>query len=196
MNKKIVDALGQKCPMPVIMTKNAIKDLGEGELEVWIDNEISLKNIEKFCEEKEFSYTNIKEGKNYKINIVVKDIKKNLGEAKEESGGTVIVIDSLEMGKGDEKLGKTLLKGFIYTLTELDNLPETVIFYNQGVLLTTKESESLEDLQKLEELGVKIEICGACVNFYDVTEQVKVGNITNMLNIVNIQMKGKRVIKP
>lgn len=194
MNKKIVDALGQKCPIPVIMTKNAIKEIGEGNIEVLVDNEISLKNIEKFCEEKGFSYSNIKEDKIFKVNILVKNIEKE--SKKTDDGESVIVIDSLEMGKGDEKLGKTLLKGFIYTLTELETLPETLIFYNKGVLLTTEDSESLEDLQKLQDLGVKIEICGACVNFYGVTEKVKVGNITNMYNIINIQMKSKRVIKP
>ncbi|MBP6323337.1 MAG: sulfurtransferase-like selenium metabolism protein YedF, partial [Fusobacteriaceae bacterium] len=110
--------------------------------------------------------------------------------------GTVIVIDSDEMGKGDPKLGKALMKAFIYTLTELETLPETIILYNKGVFLVAEGSDSIEDLEKLSSLGVNIFSCGACVNFYELVEKVKIGSVTNMYNILNLQTKAKRIIKP
>ena len=36
-------------------------------------------------------------------------------ELRESEENTVVVIDSLHMGKGDVELGRILMKGFIYT---------------------------------------------------------------------------------
>lgn len=51
------------------------------------------------------------------------------------------------MGEGDEKLGKILMKGFVYALTQLDTLPQTVLLYNSGAYLSCEGSDSLEDLR-------------------------------------------------
>lgn len=190
-----VDAIGDKCPIPVIKTKNALKEIESGVLEVVVDNEISMENIEKMCLEKKLSYSIVKDNNIYKITIEKSDESKKEGE-EDANLGTVIVIDSDEMGKGDPKLGKALMKAFIYTLTELETLPETVILYNKGVFLAVEGSDSIEDLEKLSSLGVNIFSCGACVNFYELVEKVKIGSITNMYNILNLQAKAKRIIKP
>lgn len=192
-----VDAIGDKCPVPVIKTKNALKDIQEGILEVLVDNPISMENVEKMCIEKKLAYSVVKDGEIYKISITKTNEKVEIIEdKKEDSNGTVIVIEADEMGKGDSRLGKTLMKAFVYTLTELETLPETIILYNRGVFLVAEGSESVEDLEKLVSMGVNIVSCGACVNFYELTEKVKVGTITNMYNILNLQMKSKRIIKP
>ncbi len=190
-----VDAIGDKCPLPVIKTKNALKDIESGVLEVLVDNEISMENVEKMCLEKKLSYSIVKDNNIYKISIVKTD--ENKKESEEDTNlGTVIVIDSDEMGKGDPKLGKALMKAFVYTLTELETLPETIILYNKGVFLAAEGSDSIEDLEKLSSLGVNIFSCGACVNFYELVEKVKIGSVTNMYNILNLQIKEKRIIKP
>lgn len=100
------------------------------------------------------------------------------------------------MGVGDDQLGKNLLKTFIYTLTEQDVLPKQVIFYNGGVPLVTEGSESLEDLKNLEAKGVEIYACGACLNYYGLTEKVAVGSITNMFRIVEMMRTANRIVKP
>lgn len=192
-----VDAIGDKCPVPVIKTKNALKDIQEGILEVLVDNPISMENVEKMCIEKKLAYSVVKDGEIYKISITKTNEKvEATEEKKEDSNGTVVVIEADEMGKGDSRLGKTLMKAFVYTLTELETLPETIILYNRGVFLAAEGSESVEDLEKLVSMGVNIVSCGACVNFYELTEKIKVGTITNMYNILNLQMKSKRIIKP
>lgn len=189
-----VDAIGEKCPMPVIKAKNALKGIEEGVVEVLVDNEISMENVGKLCVEHNCEYSVVKDGGIYKIIINKSEATKEKKESIEDN--TVIVIDSDTMGKGDETLGKTLIKGFIYTLTEIEKLPKSIIFYNKGVNFVAEGSESLEDLEKLSRAGVKIYSCGACVNFYELSGKIKVGEITNMLNIVNIQMKATRIIKP
>jgi selenium metabolism protein YedF len=98
------------------------------------------------------------------------------------------------MGRGSDELGKNLLKGFIYSLTEQDVLPGKVIFYNGGVHSVIEGSDSLEDLKGLAEQGVEIYACGACLNFYELTAAV--GEVTNMYRIVEMMRQAPRIVKP
>lgn len=195
-----LDAIGKTCPIPIIMLKNALKDILEGEVEISIDNEISVQNIEKFCKELGYEYSFQKNNDIFNFHIT-KKIQKSEILISESVLATpddsyCVVIDSDEMGKGDSALGKTLIKGFIYTLTEMETLPKAVIFYNKGVFLATEGCETEEDLKKLQNMGVEILSCGACVNFYELVGKVNVGIITNMYNIINTQTKYGKVIKP
>ena len=100
------------------------------------------------------------------------------------------------MGKGDPELGRILMKGFIYTLSEMEKLPKTILFYNEGVKLVIDGAESLQDLKSLEKRGVEILACGTCLNFYGVTEKLSVGSVTNMYTIIERQLNATKVIKP
>lgn len=188
-----VDARGQVCPTPIIMTKRALKEIETGKIEVLVDNPISAENIQKMCTELGFPFEVVRDGEVFTISIEKMDKEQ---EEERAEKGTVVVIEGDTMGKGDEILGKTLIKGFLYTFTEMENLPDTIIFYNRGVFLASEKSESAQDIKALEARGVEILCCGACVNFYGLQEEIKVGTITNMYNIVEKQMKGKKIIKP
>lgn len=188
-----VDAIGQVCPVPIIMTKNALKDIEEGQVEVSVDNRISLENLQKMSKEMGYDYTVEESGDIFKI--VINKMRESV-ELKESEENTVVVIDSLHMGKGDVELGRILMKGFIYTLSEIEELPKTILFYNEGVKLAIEGAESLQDLKSLEERGVEILSCGTCLNFYGITEKLRVGSVTNMYTILERQMKATRVIKP
>lgn len=188
-----VDAIGQVCPVPIIMTKNALKDIEEGQVEVSVDNRISLENLQKMSKEMGYDYTVEESGDIFKI--VINKMRECV-ELRESEENTVVVIDSLHMGKGDIELGRILIKGFIYTLSEMEELPKTILFYNEGVKLAIEGAESLQDLKSLEERGVEILSCGTCLNFYGITEKLRVGSVTNMYTILERQMKATRVIKP
>lgn len=188
-----VDAIGQVCPVPIIMTKNALKDIEEGQVEVSVDNKISLENLQKMSKEMGYDYTVEESGDIFKI--VINKMRESI-ELRESEENTVVVIDSLHMGKGDVELGRILMKGFIYTLSEMEELPKTILFYNEGVKLAIEGAESLQDLKSLEERGVEILSCGTCLNFYGITEKLRVGSVTNMYTILERQMKATRVIKP
>ena len=109
---------------------------------------------------------------------------------------TVVVISADHMGEGDEVLGKILLKGFLFALTQQEMLPKTVLFYNGGAKLTTEGSVSLEDLRSMEAQGVQILTCGTCLNFYGLADKLAVGSVTNMYVIVETLAKAGKVIKP
>ncbi|STO31192.1 selenium metabolism protein YedF [Fusobacterium necrogenes] len=188
-----VDAIGQVCPVPIIMTKNALKDIEEGQVEVSVDNRISLENLQKMSKEMGYDYTVEESGDIFKI--IINKMRESV-EVRECEENTIVVIDSLHMGKGDIELGRILMKGFIYTLSEMEELPKTILFYNEGVKLAIEGAESLQDLKSLEERGVEILSCGTCLNFYGIAEKLRVGSVTNMYTILERQMKATRVIKP
>ena len=75
------------------------------------------------------------------------------------------------------------MRGFLYTLTEQENKPETLILMNDGVRLAGEGSDSLENLQKLEAAGVRILVCGTCLEYLGLKESLAAGQISNMYEI-------------
>ena len=110
--------------------------------------------------------------------------------------GTLVVFSSDQMGDGSEELGGILIKGFVYALTQLEELPEAVICYNGGAKLSCDGSLVLEDLKTLEAEGVEILTCGTCLNYYGLTEKLGVGSITNMYAIAERMAGADRIVKP
>ena len=100
------------------------------------------------------------------------------------------------MGEGGEELGRILIKGFLFALTQQEHLPSTVLFYNGGAKLTTEGSASLEDLKTLEANGVEILTCGTCLDYYGLKDKLAVGGVTNMYVIVEKQMQADLVLRP
>ena len=110
--------------------------------------------------------------------------------------GTVVAVGSDRMGEGSEELGRILIKSFIFALTQLDDLPDKILFYNGGAKLTVEGSESLEDLKVLEEQGVEIMTCGTCLDYYGIKDRLAIGGVTNMYSIVETLQNAMSVIRP
>lgn len=208
----MVNAMGDACPIPVIKTKKAIQALTEPDtIEVLVDNEIAVKNVSKMAasEGGSVSVEQLGEGE-YKVTIVISDKKSSQaedGRADLDSEtvciddcctgkNTIVVIASDRMGEGNDELGKVLMKGFIFAVTQLEELPKTILFYNGGATLTTEGSESLADLKLLEEQGVEILACGTCLDYYGLKDKLCVGNVTNMYTIVETMNAADKIIRP
>ena len=107
-----------------------------------------------------------------------------------------MVVASDRMGEGNDELGKVLIKSFIFAVTQLEQLPKTMLFYNGGATLTTEGSDSLEDLKSLEAQGVEILTCGTCLDYYGLKDKLAVGGVTNMYSIVEAMAGAGRIIRP
>lgn len=202
---KTVDARGLACPQPVIEAKNALKDMTDGTLEVLVDNHIAVQNLTKLA-----SYSKVPvsseqaEDGTYKVLFKVGNQDGEHELPKEEvqcipdsrRRGSVVVISSDRMGEGNDELGHVLMKGFIYALTQLDELPETILLYNGGAKLSTEGSGSLEDLKLLEAEGTEVLTCGTCLNYYGLSEKLQVGAVTNMYDIAEKMTGASVIIKP
>ena len=190
-----VNAIGDTCPIPVIKTKKAIQEAaGQGTIEVLVDNEIAVQNVTKMAASEGGNVTSEKVAdKEYKITIVLEGAAK-AEEAADEN--LVVVVSSDRMGVGNDDLGKVLIKGFIFAVTQLEKLPKTMLFYNGGATLTAEGSDSLGDLKHLEEQGVEILTCGTCLNYYNLSDKLQVGSVTNMYSIVEKMAGADKIIRP
>ena len=188
-----VDAMGDNCPIPVIKTKKAMQALtGPETIEVLVDNEIAVQNVTKMAESSGGQVHSEKLGD--VVTIEMEGAPAAEDDAQDDN--TVVVISSDRMGTGNDELGKVLIKGFIFAVTQLDKLPKTMLFYNGGATLTTEGSDSLEDLKSLEAQGVEIMTCGTCLDYYGLKDKLAVGSVTNMYSIVETQAKATKIIKP
>lgn len=194
-----INALGKACPLPVIETRKALKE-NDG-VRITVDNKIATENLRKMAEQLGCDYMMTEESPtHYTVTVVKKDGCPAMTEeplaAAAVDNSYIVVISAPTMGTGDDVLGKTLLKTFIYSLTEQDVLPDAVIFYNGGVPLVTEGSESLEDLQNLADHGVSIYACGTCLNYYGLTDKVAVGEVTNLYRILEMMRTAQRIVRP
>lgn len=203
--EKIVDARGLTCPQPVIKAKEALKDMGEGTLKVLVDNEIAVQNVMKLGNYE--GLTPVSEKKGEKEFEILFHVSEKIGHVEETAleeeclpdtrkKGLVAVLSSDQMGGGNEELGRILMKGFVYALTQLEELPETVLLYNGGARLSVEGSQSLEDLKSLEAQGVEILTCGTCLNYYELTDQLRTGTVTNMYEIAEKMAGARLVMRP
>lgn len=197
-----INALGDVCPIPIIKAKKALEQMGDGEkLAILVDNIIAVENLQKLCKQKNynFSYSKINDEEFEVIiskGIICEKTDETDDTSKKPKEDAVILITSKYLGEGEEELGQALMKNFIYSIRENDVWPSTVIFYNSGVFITSKQSQMIDDLIYLEQNGVEILSCGACLDYYNLKESLKVGSITNMYTITEKLLSSKKVIKP
>jgi selenium metabolism protein YedF len=205
--EKILDCMGMACPLPVVNAKKAIESFEEdGTLTVKVDNDTAVQNLTRLAGHFGFAVSSEKQGdQQYVVIMQVKaGAKVKADEIPAETlscpaghkNGKVVVLSGDIMGSGDEKLGKKLMKAFIYALTSQDVLPDKVICYNRGAFLTTEDPDTVRDLQNLEKEGTVIMTCGTCLDYYGLKEKLQVGIISNMYDIVETLMNASSVIKP
>lgn len=198
-----VNAMGDNCPIPVIKTKKAMQALtGPETIEVLVDNEIAVQNVTKMASSAGGQVSSEKLGDGeFKISIqmegaAAQDAAEDVACAPDARDNTVVVVSSDRMGIGNDELGKVLIKGFIFAVTQLDTLPKTMLFYNGGATLTAEGSDSLDDLKSLEAQGVEIMTCGTCLDYYGLKDKLAVGSVTNMYSIVETMAKAGKIIRP
>lgn len=206
-----IDALGKACPLPVIETHKALKE--HDGIEITVDNEIATQNLKRLANQLGYTYQMTQESPTH-YTVQITKVAGASGEIKDFDGfvegltvpsvddSYIVVVSTPTMGMvdtekgGTEDFGRTLLKTFINTLTEQDVLPKQVIFYNGGVPLVAEGSESVEDLKKLAAKGVQIFACGACLNYYGLSDKVAVGEVTNMFSIIEMMRQASRIVRP
>ena len=157
----VVDALGKQCPIPVVMAKKALAELQTPDtLEILVDNEAAVQNLSKLAASCQLPVRAEKTGeKRFSVTMEVSAPVQPAEEtacAPDARGDLVVAVGSNCMGNGEEALGKALMKGFLYAVSQLPTLPKTILFYNSGAYLTCTGSDSLEDLKFMEAQGVEI----------------------------------------
>lgn len=204
---KIIDAKGKNCPIPVIMAKKEI-DGGNNSFVVEVDNNIAVQNLQKLANSQGFK-SEVKEDKeNFNVYfskdsaiaaheeecLECNEMLDKVEENKNSLGSWTVFIGKEIIGAGNEELGKSLMKMYFYTISEGEELPKSILFMNDGVKVPTLNEQAIEHLKDLENKGVEILVCGACLNFYGLEEKLKVGKISNMYDITNQMKEAAKVI--
>lgn len=112
------------------------------------------------------------------------------------SHGTVVYLNSSSIGRGDDALGAKLLGIFLDTLGHFAPRVSHLILINSGVRLACTGSPVLEQLRVLATADIEILACGTCLNHFDITDQMQVGRLSNMMEIIEVQTRAQRIIIP
>lgn len=107
---------------------------------------------------------------------------------------TVILVTNDGMGKGDIKLQHKLAGTYFRLLSENDLLPAIICFYTDGVKLVCEGSPVLDVLRDLEEKEVRLVVCSTCLNHYGLVDQVAIGIVGGMTDIIDAQWRAEKVI--
>ena len=193
----IIDARGKACPTPVIMAKKAIS-AGESTFTVLVDNTTAVENLKRLAENQGFDAAVTEQGGAFHLAFVrtgCAACEEAVNSPLPAPGGDWAVFVGLDIiGDGDRELGTSLMRMFFYTLSQGEDRPGAVLFMNAGVRLPTLDGQVVEHLRALAAAGVEILVCGTCLNFYGLTEQLQVGAVSNMYDIVARMQKAGKVI--
>ena len=195
---KEIDARGLACPAPVLHTKAALQEEKPGSVSVIVDNAASQQNVQRFLESQGFATSLEQTGPDYRIigTLGAEPVDHSLESAAPEAGSSKIMVlcTTDRMGFGDDELGLKLMLSFLRTLKEMGPDLWRLVFVNNGVKLTIDSSEVLEELKGYENGGLKILVCGTCLNHFKLLERKQVGETTNMLDIVTAMQLADKVI--
>ncbi|MGB3977053.1 MAG: sulfurtransferase-like selenium metabolism protein YedF [bacterium] len=198
MHKKIIlDLQGRPCPQPVLEIRKAM--INNQEVEALVSNKDQVDNIVRMADNSDWTLTVHVENNVYRVCLAHKNksrksesepgVQENADRTRQETKpASVLLISSEYMGKGDNDLGRILMQAFLETVKECSRIPQTIILLNSGIKLAAKGSLSIEALKKLEAEGVKILVCGTCLEFFHLKEDLKVGVVSNMFDIAELLM--------
>jgi selenium metabolism protein YedF len=196
---KEIDARGLACPAPVLLTKDAIEKAHPNLVKVIVDNEASRQNVCRFLESQHFETSVQKEGNDFHVigkqeGGVRPEKTPKAPEQPAEKKKIMVMIATDRIGYGDDELGLKLMISFIKTLKEMGPELWRLVLVNYGVKLAVEGSEVLPDLQGYAQNGLHILVCGTCLNHFNLLDQKKVGETTNMLDIVTAMQLADKVI--
>lgn len=198
---KELDCRKLDCPAPVLQTKKLLESEALSHVRILVDNDAAVENLSRFLSFHGFEVSVDSDG----ISSAVEGIKDTADAKKAEpapapertqvqSQKIMVLISGAQLGRGDDDLGEKLMINFIKTLKELGKELWRLVFVNHGVKLSTMDSQVLEELLALEADNIDILVCGACLTHLGLIEKKKVGQTTNMLDIVTAMQVADKVI--
>jgi len=198
-----LDCRGLACPGPVLRCLEALEKHAPETLEIQVDDQAARENVTRLLTGKGYSVT-AEEAPGL---ILLRAARQNAAAQPAAPAGTacaVAVSQALAqdkilafitadaIGRGSDELGGKLMLAFLATLPELGKSLWRIVLLNGGVKLACEGHPALEKLEALAASGVSILVCGTCLNFFELLEKKRVGETTNMLDVVtSLGLAGK-----
>ena len=191
--KMRIDAGGKQCPIPVIMAKKEL-EAGEQDVEIVVDGPTQVGNLERLGDALGRKATSEPFGDKFLVKFANGETIKGAQVA--EADTYAVFFNTNAIGTNNSELGGNLAKMAIFTLSESERVPSYVLFMNEGVKLPAgDEPQIIENLNTLIEKGTQVLVCGTCLNFYGIKDDLKVGTVSNMYDILGAMQEVSKVIK-
>jgi selenium metabolism protein YedF len=190
---KTLDLRALTCPHPVIQTRRELLDNPGTPLTVLVSDTVARDNICRLAASLNYLTDITSDGTGYHLSLTPGAAGTDTDETPPRRSILLLAADTL--GSGDPELGHLLLKNYLCTLTEMDDLPEKLFLVNAGVRLVCQGADTLEALETLGCCGVDIAACGLCLEFYHLKDQLAVGRTTNMLEIATALQTAGHIIR-
>lgn len=187
-----IDARGKSCPIPVVMAKNET-DQGADQFSILVDNKTAVENLKRFAKSRGYEAIVTESGPDFLVTMT------NSGGDEEcqlmdFDTSWAVLIGRDGVGEGDPVLGASLLKMYLYTLCQSDDLPSYILMMNGGVRAAVEQEQSVEHLKDLEARGVSVLVCGTCLNYFGLDKDLKTGTVSNMYDIATAMSSVDKVI--
>jgi intracellular sulfur oxidation DsrE/DsrF family protein len=111
-----------------------------------------------------------------------------------EHTSIVILVTSDGMGTSETSLQRRLIRTYLRLLDEHNMLPGAICFYTDGVKLVVRDSPVLGELKSLEAKGVHLVVCSTCLNHFGLADEIQVGVVGGMTDIIEAQWQAEKVI--
>lgn len=203
MKTKEVDARGLACPQPVLLAKQALDECTGGEIVVQVDSENARDNVSRLAASRGCRVSAEPDAGGFRVVINKQAGAQAPSGAREpdcrEASATgadevVYLLDADYIGSNME-LGKVLVNGFLNAALSLPHTRCTIVLISNAVRLATKGSYALDVLSKLCTKGYRILICGTCLDFFKIRDDVQIGTISNALEIMQTMTEAEKVVK-
>lgn len=192
---KILDCRAHQCPYPVVEARKLILAEPGVPICVLVGDDTARENVTRMAKNQGYAIQSKPADGGFALELTPGGESRTAAASTPAPGKTVVFIAADVMGSGSDELGHILLKNFIFTLTELEPAPDTLLFVNAGVKLTSKGSDVLDALEKLACMGADIASCGLCLDYFHLKELLAVGRVTNMLDIAETLRTAGRTIR-
>ncbi|MBS5138889.1 MAG: sulfurtransferase-like selenium metabolism protein YedF [Clostridium sp.] len=190
---QFVDALGKACPMPVILAKKEI-DAGNTSFVVAVDNEVAVENLKRLAESQNYQASVETKDGNFHVTFVGDGAAAPVCEESNKPKNWALFVGKDFIGDGSEELGNSLMTMFFYALAESNDAPRYILFMNSGVKLPVENDQVVEHLKTLQEKGSEILVCGTCLKFFNIADNLKIGTVSNMYDISERMHMADKVI--
>ena len=219
--ERVARIFGLDDPLAVVLTKNATEALnlallgslapGDHVITSVMEHNSVLRPL-RFLEERGVSVTRLGRSKGFSVEVaerpdgfhvaldrqgapaVVADPVVVCSSGVPAPGPLVVFVPSDSLGRGPAELGERLMGAFFHSLLEVTPKPRTVVFMNAGVKLAVEGSRALDDLCALEALGVEILACGTCLSYFELSDRLAVGKVSNMYEIATVLLEAGKVV--
>ena len=110
------------------------------------------------------------------------------------NNNSILVFTRNGLGDAPIELQQKLAVKFLQLNLDANTLPAKILFYTDGVKLACEGSPVVNELKALKERGVELILCSTCLDYFGLRDNVQVGIVGGMPDIIEALSAAEKVI--